>query len=1068
MKLHGMMERDDQLLCFLPSQKEVIDAVQRMTELNINAKPLYAQQNGAIQMKFLRTAKVFFSTNIAETSLTFPSLRFVVDCGQVQRPRFIGETALMETVPASISTLRQRSGRVGRTMDGDYVALYKKMSQPRQDNISPKMDLERREDLFFSLQCQIKRQVTLDFPALSAPVQLPQLDSSYFRFPVLGGKKMADAFFAAQRDYHCGDEILLLAALRMSFQSKVLQELASKARSMFPMSNGDISCVVSVLRRLDAGVSVADHAAGVRSVVAWCNQHGLSDFCTQLFRAYRNYCKMRAYYQLPPVTRPHNKAHRMFSAVAKTDFDGHGREWNGFLFGRKNPDGSPDMSCAENYERPQRLERCSKFSQVIQALAAGFQNNYFMHCKNLDGPIGYYSRASDLGDGGDSADASDNIKTLSSMHTKSTLAKMKPEVPSIIFALDFMLFGAEMPENETPFRLGVLQLIEKVDSTEEIPSSLHGKRRILVHKDDTVTYPKESQGDKEFCIIEGSLKTVLDKELSLRKELRTELKVSLLAQTDDSLMAAQIKASLEQLKEDRQIFNPLKFLWKNAHGVKVEVNLGNPADPHFNLEGRRQDLNRFSNHFALWRRQLATTPMVERPDHFMAVNLYRRPHTFSEGDEAFRERLHTVTALQLSEIKVFLKCEGPQATRESRMEIVARIAVQVFGCKLCGGFLRDWIVNGEREHLPGPFEDWIEQPAGGYTRFEIKAGVIPKDLDLELPMEKYFDVGRFVSEVRQCGITVDYHEHIAQRHVFLLEKGRGPFTVDLIEPHFAVLHTLADFDVNTMCVVAYQDLIGLKMTYKQSDGRELNVDDVITNCRRKHFITMQHVGSNIMQIREKKMIDRGWTKLGEMIFVPVNPRRDYSVSPVHEKSEVYVKYKREIETRITKGKARLLSMYEIRSSIVDGHYIAMRDEFQKTLGDGNVNEKLLFHGTDDSVVEAILRGGFDDRFWKTSGYFGRGAYFADDPNLSVAFTKAPAGGGPRSFFICSVILGRVDDRSATPIDKPMGADFYPVVGCNSVMGRIKYGAPPVVRETEYIVYRYGQAKPRYLLRFDYQ
>ena len=153
MKLHGMMERDDQLLCFLPSQKEVIDAVQRMTELNINAKPLYAQQNGAIQMKFLRTAKVFFSTNIAETSLTFPSLRFVVDCGQVQRPRFISETALMETVPASLSTLRQRSGRVGRTMDGDSVGLFKKMSQPRQDNISPKMDLERHEDLFFSLQC---------------------------------------------------------------------------------------------------------------------------------------------------------------------------------------------------------------------------------------------------------------------------------------------------------------------------------------------------------------------------------------------------------------------------------------------------------------------------------------------------------------------------------------------------------------------------------------------------------------------------------------------------------------------------------------------------------------------------------------------------------------------------------------------------------------------------------------------------------------------------------------------------------------------------------------------------
>jgi hypothetical protein len=712
------------------------------------------------------------------------------------------------------------------------------------------------------------------------------------------------------------------------------------------------------------------------------------------------------------------------------------------------------------------LERCISFSQVIQALAVGFKNNYFIHCKDLDGPLGYYSGASDLGDGGDSDN--DKIKTLSSMHTKSTLAKLKPELPSIIFALEFMLFGAEMPENEVPFRLGVLQLIEKVDSIEEIPLFILGKRRILVHREDIVPFPKEIQGSKEFCIIEGSLKAVIDKELKLRKDLRTELKVSLLAQTDDALMIAQVQSNLDQLREDRQIFNPLKFLWKNAHGVIVETHLGSAADPHFKVVGRRHDVNRFGNHFNLWRRQLATAPMVERPDHFMAVNLYRRPHTIPDGDEAFRERLHTVTALQLSETKIFLKCEGPQATRETRMEIVARIAVQVFGCKLCGGFLRDWIVNGEQTHLPEPFKDWVEQPAGGFTRFEIKPGIVPKDLDLELPMEKYFDVGRFVSEVRQRGITVDYHEHIAQRHVFLLEMDRGPFTVDLIEPHFAVLHTLADFDVNTMCVVAFQDLIGLKMTYKQSDGHELNVDDVIANCRRKQFVTMQHVGSGIMQIREDKMKERGWTKLKDMIFVPVNPRLDYSVFTVHEKSPVYVKYKSEIETRITKGKAKLRSMYEIRSSIVDGHYMAMRDEFQKTIGGGDVNEQLLFHGTDDSVVEAILRGGFDDRFWKASGYFGRGAYFADDPNLSVGYTKAPPGGGPRSIFICSVILGRVDDRSANPITKAMGPDFYPAVGFNSVKGRIQYGTPPTLREMEYIVYRYGQAKPLYLLRFDYQ
>ena len=1066
MKLHGLMERDDQLLCFLPSQKEVTDAVQRMTELNINAKPLYSQQNGAMQLQFLRSAKVFFSTNIAETSLTFPSLRYVVDCGLVQRPRCIGETWLMETVPAPNSTLRQRLGRVGRTMNGDYVALYKKRSgDPRQENISPKMELERHEDLLFSLQCQLKRAVKLDFPALKDELHLDELPSTYFRFPVLGGKKMADAFFAAQQVFKCGDEVFLLAALRMSFQPKTLQELASKAQLMFPGSTGDISTAVFVLRRLDASVPQNAAASDALSpcVVAWCNRHGLTDFSSQLIRAYRHYTKMKSYYLLIPPSKPHNQSHKMFHNVAKTDFDCKGREWNGFLFGRKNADGSPDMNCAENYEKPKRLERCTNFTQVIQALAAGFQANYFVHCPLLDGPINYYSRASDLGDGGDRR--GDPIKTLSSMHTRSTLAKRKPDLPKIIFALDFMLFGAEMPRNEDPFRLGVLQMIETVQSTDEMPASLNGVRKILLHSDDVVPFPTETDGAKRYCVIAGALGKVIEDEIKLRRQLRSELKVTLLAKTDEPLMTAQIKANLEQLRHDRQVFNPLKFLWGNAHGVQVELHMTSPSDPHVKVLGRRRDIGRFNDHFQFWRRQLALAPMVERPDHFISVDLYRRPRTLPSGDAEFRERLHTVTAQELSQTKLFLKCQGPHATRETRMEVVARIAVQTFGCKLCGGFLRDWIVNGERKHPPTPLKDWVEEPAGTFTKYEIAEGVIPKDLDLELPMEKYFDVGRFVSEVRQCGIMVDHHEHIAQRHVFLMEQERGPFTVDLVEPHFAVLHTLADFDVNTMCVVAYPDLIGLKMRYRLEDGTELSVDDVVANCRQRQLYGMQAAGGGAMAVREKKMTDRGWRKLGQKTFVPVNPQLDYSVCPLHDKSEALVAYRREIETRISKGAAKVRAMYEIRSSIVDGHYLAMRDEFVKTLGDAN--EALLFHGTDDTVVEPILRGGFDDRFWRSSGYFGRGAYFADDPNLSVSFTKAPPGGGPRSIFVCSVLLGRVDDRSANPISQPMGADFYPGAGFNSVKGRIQHGAPPTLREMEYIVYRYGQAKPRYLIRFDY-
>lgn len=109
----------------------------------------------------------------------------------------------------------------------------------------------------------------------------------------------------------------------------------------------------------------------------------------------------------------------------------------------------------------------------------------------------------------------------------------------------------------------------------------------------------------------------------------------------------------------------------------------------------------------------------------------------------------------------------------------------------------------------------------------------------------------------------------------------------------------------------------------------------------------------------------------------------------------------------------------------------------------------------------LTTAGFDDHYWNPGGYFGRGAYFADDPNLSAGFVGAT---NPRTMFVCSVLLGRQQDKSATPLTTPLGAAFYPDKGYDSVKGCIIYNGTQ--REMEHIVYRYGQAKPRYMLRFD--
>ncbi len=149
--------------------------------------------------------------------------------------------------------------------------------------------------------------------------------------------------------------------------------------------------------------------------------------------------------------------------------------------------------------------------------------------------------------------------------------------------------------------------------------------------------------------------------------------------------------------------------------------------------------------------------VLELPDHFTSVDRYRRASSdnFHNKDEyaLFQKRLHHVTSESLSEEEIFELTHGIDATRESRMEAVCRIAVRTFDCKVVGGFVRDWIVNGERKYPPSSIapQDWVTEynpPLNGYIKWDFAQGleVTPKDLDIELSMTLTFDVNRLLSD----------------------------------------------------------------------------------------------------------------------------------------------------------------------------------------------------------------------------------------------------------------------------------------------------------------------------------
>ncbi|CAF4991735.1 unnamed protein product, partial [Rotaria socialis] len=55
------------------------------------------------------------------------------------------------------------------------------------------------------------------------------------------------------------------------------------------------------------------------------------------------------------------------------------------------------------------------------------------------------------------------------------------------------------------------------------------------------------------------------------------------------------------------------------------------------------------------------------------------------------DRIKRITDTTMTPVGLWSRLRGPAATRETRMEVVAWIAVCIFHCKLEGGFVRDWI-----------------------------------------------------------------------------------------------------------------------------------------------------------------------------------------------------------------------------------------------------------------------------------------------------------------------------------------------------------------------------------------
>ncbi|WP_410055458.1 ATP-dependent RNA helicase HrpA [Phycicoccus sp. M110.8] len=120
------------ILVFLSGEREIRDTASALEGLGLpqtEVLPLYARLSAAEQHRVFSGhsgRRIVLATNVAETSLTVPGIRYVVDAGTARISRYSQRTKVqrLPIEPVSQASANQRAGRCGRVADGICIRLY--------------------------------------------------------------------------------------------------------------------------------------------------------------------------------------------------------------------------------------------------------------------------------------------------------------------------------------------------------------------------------------------------------------------------------------------------------------------------------------------------------------------------------------------------------------------------------------------------------------------------------------------------------------------------------------------------------------------------------------------------------------------------------------------------------------------------------------------------------------------------------------------------------------------------------------------------------------------------------
>ncbi|MSP86127.1 MAG: ATP-dependent RNA helicase HrpA [Methylotenera sp.] len=177
-----LRQGDGDILVFLPGEREIRDTAEHLRKYqgrsaklkHIEVLPLFARLSIEDQQKIFKshsTRRIVLATNVAETSLTVPGIKYVIDAGLARINRYSTRAKVEQLQIEKISqaAAKQRAGRCGRVSNGICVRLYS------EQDFDSRLAFTEPEILRSSLASVILRMAALrlgdinDFPFIEAP-----------------------------------------------------------------------------------------------------------------------------------------------------------------------------------------------------------------------------------------------------------------------------------------------------------------------------------------------------------------------------------------------------------------------------------------------------------------------------------------------------------------------------------------------------------------------------------------------------------------------------------------------------------------------------------------------------------------------------------------------------------------------------------------------------------------------------------------------------------------------------------------------------------------------------------